>query len=75
MLLDLFFLTLALMPLIPISRFRWRETPDLRDLPVSLERCLYMDVDDGEEIAGTECYDREVKSQAPEALALHPQHS
>jgi hypothetical protein len=74
-LLDLFFLTLALMPLVPISRFRWRETPALRDLPVSLERCLYMDTDEGEEITGTECYGMEVKPQAPEALGLHPQHS
>lgn len=33
MLLDLFFLILALLPLVPLSRFRWRNAVERSDLP------------------------------------------
>jgi len=79
MLLDLLFLTLALSPLLPISRFRWRDVTGQRNRLPAPECCLYMDIDEEacfpESCAGAEHCEEGLRSQGPEALTLHPQHS
>ncbi len=79
MLLDLLFLILALLPLVPLSRFRWSDAVRPSDPPPSLERCLYMEADEGE-CYSENCIDRAQCTRgrgdsAPETLTLHPQHS